>query len=56
MSEPIKLNDDNLMPFGKYRGQKLGTIPDNYFRWFLSQSWCDEWPDLVTYANQIVED
>lgn len=51
-----KLNDDHLMPFGKYRDHKLGDVPDDYWIWFLSQPWCDKYPDLVTYANLIVED
>jgi len=27
------LEDDNIMPFGKHRGKKLGDIPDSYIRW-----------------------
>ena len=26
-----------------------------YWRWFLGQHWCDEWPDLVEYANLVEE-
>jgi uncharacterized protein (DUF3820 family) len=47
-----KLDDDSIMPFGKHKGKRLGEIPDSYFRWFLQQDWCDQWPDLVEYANQ----
>lgn len=50
-----KLHDDSLMPFGKHKGQRLGLIPDSYWRWFLEQDWCDKWPDLVEYANLCVE-
>jgi uncharacterized protein (DUF3820 family) len=50
------LHDDSEMPFGKYRGQRLGEVPDHYWRWFLDQDWCGQYPDLVDYANQIVED
>ena len=50
------LTDESVMPFGKHKGQKLGTVPDSYFLWFLSQDWCDEHPDLVEYANLIVEE
>ena len=50
-----RLSDDDRMPFGKYKGQRLGEVPDSYWRWFLSQDWCDQWPSLVEYANLIEE-
>jgi len=49
------LHDDDRMPFGKWKGRKLGDVPDDYWRWFLGQDWCDEWPTLVEYANLIEE-
>ena len=52
----MRLNDDHEMPFGKYKGTRLGDVPDDYLNWFLKQPWCDQWPDLVTYANTINED
>jgi uncharacterized protein (DUF3820 family) len=55
MSEPIELSDDSVMTFGKYRGQRLGDVPDHYLRWFLNQDWCDEYPQPVEYANQIID-
>lgn len=52
-----RLNDDDLMPFGdKFKGKRLGKIPDWYWHWFLTRDWCDEWPDLVEYANLVIED
>jgi uncharacterized protein (DUF3820 family) len=56
MSEPIKLDDDYTMPWGKYRGERLGNVPADYLKWFLKQDWCDTYPDLVDYANQVVEE
>ena len=50
-SNVTKLHDDSKMPFGKHGGERLGDVPDSYWRWFLSQDWCDEWPDLVEYAE-----
>jgi len=56
MGSRTKLHDDSLMPFGKYKARHLGEVPDHYWRWFLTQDWCDDWPDLVEYANHCVED
>ena len=52
----MRLNDSSIMPFGKYKGVKLVDVPDEYWRWFLGQKWCDKWPDLVEYANLCIED
>jgi uncharacterized protein (DUF3820 family) len=51
-----KLNDEDLMPFGTHKDEPLGDISDSYWRWFLEQKWCDQWPDLVEYANLVVEE
>lgn len=55
-SNRTTLHDDDRMPFGKHKGQRLGQIPVSYLHWFLRQDWCDEWSDLVEYANLIVEE
>jgi uncharacterized protein (DUF3820 family) len=47
------LTDDSLMPFGKHRLKPLGEVPDSYWRWFLTQDWCDDYPLLVAYANLV---
>ena len=51
-----QLHDDSIMPFGTHAGKKLGEISDSYWLWFLKQDWCDQWPDLVKYANYCVKD
>jgi hypothetical protein len=56
LSNVSKLDDDSSMPFGIHKGTRLGDLPDSYFRWFLERDWCDEWPDLVQYANHVLED
>ena len=56
LNRVIVLDDDSLMPFGKYKYRPLGEVPDSYFRWFLSQDWCDDYPDLVEYANQVIDE
>jgi len=57
MSErnPHALTDDDIMPFGKYKGERLGNVPDHYLVWFLKQEWSGEWPDLVEYAKVVEE-
>ena len=52
----MKLDDDCKMLWGKHLGKRLGDVPDSYFRWFLQQDWCDEHPELVEYANQILDE
>ena len=47
------LDDSFPMPFGKHKGKPLGEVPDHYWRWFLQQDWCDQYPDLVDYANLV---
>lgn len=48
-----KLHDDSIMEWGKYRNFRLGDIPDDYWVWFLGESWSSKWPDYVEYANCI---
>jgi len=31
------------LPFGKYKGQKLSTVPIEYMRWLMAQSWLSEY-------------
>jgi uncharacterized protein (DUF3820 family) len=54
--DPNALTDDDKMPWGKYRGQRLGDVPDHYWRWFLQQDWCDEKPEYVEYANLVLDE
>ena len=57
LSNTTKLDDDSIMPITKkYKGMRLGEVPDDFWHWFLKQDWCDQWPDLVQYANHVVED
>lgn len=56
LSNRTAKTDDDKMPFGKYAGQRLGDVPDSYWMWFLSQSWCDSYAGLVEYANHCVDD
>ncbi len=29
-------DDDSFMPFGKYKGERLGSVPAEYFHWLWS--------------------
>lgn len=51
----IRLTDDDLMPFGKHKGERLGDVPDDYLRWLGKQNWIDNFPDLSDYIN-LIED
>jgi uncharacterized protein (DUF3820 family) len=45
-----KVNDDYLIPFGKYRGKRIGDVPADYLIWFIEQEWSNKWPDLEAYV------
>lgn len=34
----MKLTDESLMPFGKYKGEKMANVPASYLMWIY-----DEW-------------
>jgi uncharacterized protein (DUF3820 family) len=55
LSKRTKLNDDDKMPFGKHKGERLGDVPDDYLLWFVRQEWSVSYPDLVEYAQLIEE-
>ena len=55
MSERSILHDDDRMPFGKWKGIRLGEVPDSYWRWFLQQYWSSEYPELLEYAKVVEE-
>jgi len=50
-----RLSDSDIMPFGAHKGKELRDVPDSYWKWFLKQSWCDVFPDLVEYANTMFD-
>jgi len=34
------MNDESIMPFGRYKGQKLANVPASYLLWCYDQEWC----------------
>jgi hypothetical protein len=42
------------MPWGKYEGRRLDSIPMDYWEWCLGQEWYKEKYDLHEYARDAV--
>ena len=38
----MKLNDQSIMPFGKYKGKKMENVPASYLHWLYTQQFCDK--------------
>jgi len=34
------MTDDLIMPWGKYKGEKLINVPGSYLLWCYDQEWC----------------
>lgn len=32
------MDDNSIMPFGKYKGKKVIEVPDNYLIWFWGEN------------------
>ena len=32
------MKDDDLMPFGKFKGQAMANVPDSYLLWFHKEN------------------
>jgi len=47
----MKLTDESLFPFGKYKGEKMYDVPATYLDWLMGQEWIDKWSDVVNYIN-----
>lgn len=43
------MNDDSLMPFGKYKGTPMGKVPAEYLDWLIGQKWISDWPQVEKY-------
>jgi len=37
-----KLTDNSLMPFGKYKGQKMANVPASYLLWLKNNDCKDQ--------------
>ena len=34
------MNDESLMPFGKYKGEKMANVPPDYLIWLYDNNKC----------------
>lgn len=34
------MNDESIMPFGKYKGEKLANVPPDYLLWLFDNGKC----------------
>lgn len=34
------MNDESIMPFGKYKGEKIANIPPDYLLWLYDNGKC----------------
>lgn len=50
-TEMVHFNDNTLMPFGKYKGQKLANVPSEYLLYIYDQEWLNEGA-LKTYIKE----
>ena len=44
------LNDDSLMPFGKYKGEQMQDVPASYLLWLYDQPSLNTTSDLAVRA------
>jgi hypothetical protein len=43
-------------PFGKHKGVPFDEVPEGYLRWFMDQSWANQWPGIVRWYNGETEE
>ncbi len=43
------MTDNDKMPFGKYKGEKMANVPSTYLLWCYEQDWCNR--GLRTYIE-----
>jgi len=48
--------DDEIMPFGKHKGAKFGSLTPNYLRWINEQPWLEKWPTVAVYVKRKLDE
>lgn len=46
------MDDNSIMPFGKYKGKKLSDIPDDYFLWLHGVGINPKYYELEEYIEE----
>lgn len=46
------LTDDDLFPFGKYKGTPMWKVPGTYYDWLIDQPWIKSWPAIEEYIER----
>ena len=46
-----KLIDDDKMPFGKYKRERMDTVPASYLVWLQEQEWIKDRPGVKQYIE-----
>ena len=49
---PPKVPDQYEMPFGKYKGQEIGSVPASYLDWLAGQDWIGKWHQVDQYIKE----
>jgi uncharacterized protein (DUF3820 family) len=49
---PPPLSDEDPMPFGKFKGLDMVSLPPSYVAWLLAQPWIDDWPEVAAYLRE----
>ena len=47
-----RLTDRSPMPFGKYKGRPMNTVPAKYLDWLHDQPWIDDWYLVKDYIER----
>lgn len=48
-----KMTDESIMPWGKFKGQKLANIPASYFMWLYENKKANG--EVLKYINDNLE-
>ena len=52
MKTQKRLEDNDLMPFGKHKGKKMKDVPARYLLWIYDQPWSlQKYPQVDAYIH-----
>lgn len=47
--------DDQIFPFGDFKGKKFSQLPEKYLIWLSRKDWLEKWPTVATYVNRYMD-